>query len=73
VKKLEGFFSKLLDDLSEYLANRKGLLPLIGAGLVILNLILDLVLPHSFFSRTDILLQLGVVAAILGFLLARAL
>ena len=28
---MEGFFSKLLDDLSEYLADRKGLLPLLGS------------------------------------------
>jgi len=73
VKNIEQFFSKLLDNLSEYLANRKGLVPLIGAGLVVLNLILDLTAPATFFSSTDLLLQLGVIVAILGFLLARAL
>lgn len=73
MKKIEKFFSKLLDDLSEYLANRKGLVPLIGVALVIVNLILDLVLPNSFFAKTDIFLQLGVIVAIIGFLLARAL
>ena len=73
MKKAEAFLSKFLDDVSEFLAERKGLAPLIGAGMVILNLILDLTLPGSFFSQTDILLQIGIVIAIIGFLLARAL
>lgn len=73
MKKIESGLSKLLDDLSEFLADRKGLVPLIGVGLVILNLIIDLTMPGSFMSRTDLLLQLGVIVAIIGFLLARAL
>lgn len=36
--------SKLLDDLSNYLAHRKGLLPIIGILLIILNLILQFIL-----------------------------
>lgn len=73
MKKFESTLSRLLDNLSEYLADRKGLVPLIGAGLVVLNLIFDLALPGSFLSRTDILLQVGVIVAIVGLLLARAL
>lgn len=73
MKKIESFLSQFLDDVSEYLAVRKGLLPLVGAGLVFVNLILDLVLGDNFFTRTDIFLQVGIIVAILGFLLARAL
>jgi len=73
LKKIENFFSQFLDNVSEYLAARKGLLPLVGVGLVFVNLILDLVLGDNFFTRTDIFLQVVIIIAILGFLLARAL
>ena len=73
MKKIEDFLSQFLDDVSEYLAARKGLLPLLGVGLVFVNLILDLVLGDNFFTRTDIFLHVGVIIAILGLLLARAL
>jgi hypothetical protein len=73
LKKIENFLSDLLDNLSEYLASRKGMLPLIGVGLVILNLVFEFVFADSFLARTDLFLQLGVIIAIIGFLLARAL
>lgn len=66
--------SKLLDFLSEYLAHRKGLLPLIGIVLILLNLALQFLLPagHSLAS-SNLFLHVGLVAAILGLMLARAL
>lgn len=65
-------FNRFLDALSEYLADRKGLLPSVGLLLVIVSLILNL-FPGNWLTETDILLHLGVVVAILGFLLAWAL
>lgn len=65
-------FSKLLDRISEFLAARKGLLPLLGLLLIMLNFILRL-LPPTFLSTTDLFLHFGIILAILGFLLAWAL
>ena len=63
----------LLDRLSEYLARRKGLLPLVGVVLVLLNLIVRLFPGAGFLAQSDLLLHAGVIVAVLGLLLARAL
>lgn len=65
--------SKMLDNLSENLSQRKGLVPLLGLGLVMLNYLFELTLPGTFLTRTDLFLHLGVIVAILGFLLGQAL
>ena len=64
--------SDFLDHASEFLAARKGLLPLIGIGLVLLNLVFQ-VLPAGWISSSNLFLHLGIILAILGLLLARAL
>jgi len=63
----------MLDALSHYIAGRKGLLPLLGMLLVMCNLLLRLLLPHSWLGATDLLLHVGILISILGFLLARVL
>ena len=65
--------SALIDVLSRYLARRKGLLPLLGGLLVLGNQLLRLLVPESWLAGNDLLLHLGVLIAILGFLLARVL
>ncbi|KPL83151.1 hypothetical protein SE15_07770 [Thermanaerothrix daxensis] len=64
--------SRILDHLSEFLAARKGLLPLLGLGLILLNLIIQF-LSDGWVAQTHLLLHLGLIIAILGFMLARAL
>ncbi len=64
--------SKALDDLSEYFAQRKGLLPLIGIILVVINFVLSQ-FPLGWISESDLFLHLGVIIAIFGFMLAWAL
>lgn len=64
--------SQFLDQLSEFLAARKGLLPLIGLGFILLNLILQF-FSHGWIAQTNLFLHLGLILAVLGFLLARAL
>ena len=66
-------FSNFLDLASNHLATRKGLLPLLGIGLIILNFILVSFLPDWFFSRTNLALHLGIVIALIGQMLAWAL
>lgn len=65
--------NRLLDFLSDYLAHRKGLLPIVGLILVFLNAILQFVPGNLWLAETDLLLHLGIILAILGFLLAWAL
>jgi hypothetical protein len=66
--------SKFLDRASEYLSRRKGLLPLVGIGLVILNFLIVAIFPGSWFIvETNLFLHLGVVVALIGFMLSWAL
>lgn len=65
--------SKMLDFLSEYLAHRKGLLPIIGLALILLNLLLQFIFPGSILATANLCLHLGLIVAISGLMLAWAL
>ena len=65
--------SALLDIVSEYLAKRKGLLPIIGILFVLINGILQFVPGTGLLVESNLFLHLGVVIALLGFLIAWAL
>jgi hypothetical protein len=65
--------SKFLDHASEFLAHRKGLLPLIGIGLIIINLILQFAIPGNIIATSNLLLHIGLIIAIFGMMLAWAL
>jgi len=65
--------SRWLDSLSEFLAHRKGLLPLFGLLLVALNLLLQFILPGGWVVTSNLFLHLGVMLAIFGLVLAWAL
>ncbi len=66
--------SNFLDKASPFLAHRKGLLPLVGIVLILLNLILVLLLPPaSFLVATNLFLHLGLIIALFGLMLAWAL
>ncbi len=65
--------SRFVDWLSEYLARRKGLLPLVGLALVVLNLVFQFVLPPGWLVSSNLLLHLGIVVAVLGLMIAWAL
>lgn len=61
-----------LDKVSDFLSKYPGLLPLVGLGLIILNLILQ-IFPGSWFVDRNILLHLGLIISLLGLLLVRPL
>jgi len=66
--------SKLLDWLSEFLAHRKGLLPLIGLILIIINLLIQFLFPFGhWLPGSNLFLHVGLVIAIFGFMIAWAL
>ncbi len=64
--------SQFVDRLSEFLARRKGLIPMTGIGLVLLNLVVRLA-SHGWLARSDLFLHLGIIVAIIGIMLAWAL
>lgn len=65
--------SKLLDLLSEFLARRKGLLPLIGIGFIMLNLGVQFIAPGMWLATSNLCLHFGLILAIVGLMLAWAL
>lgn len=68
------WFSKLVDNASNFFAHRKGLLPMIGILLVIVNYVLPFFFgPYTIITGTNLFLHLGVIVAIFGFMLAWAL
>lgn len=64
--------SRLIDKLSAFFAAYKGLLPIIGVMLVIANFIVAIT-SSGFLANSNLLLHLGVIIAILGFMLGWAL
>jgi hypothetical protein len=67
------WLSKLVDNASNYFAHRKGLLPLLGILLVIVNFLLPFFIGPNFVTVSNLFLHLGVIVAIFGMMLARAL
>ncbi|HET6822437.1 MAG TPA: hypothetical protein VFH34_07290 [Anaerolineales bacterium] len=67
-------FSRLIDRASDFFAHRKGLLPLIGIVLVIINYILPFIFGlDNVITGSNLFLHLGVIIAIFGMMLAWAL
>ncbi|MFN2153533.1 MAG: hypothetical protein ACK2T5_18165 [Anaerolineales bacterium] len=66
-------FNQFLDRISDYLAHRKGLLPSLGILLIILNWILQLIPGLGWLASSNSFLHLGIILAIIGFMVAWAL
>jgi hypothetical protein len=65
------FLNNLLDKIPEFLVHRKGLLPLIGILLILVNLVLQF-FPVGWVAQSNLLLHIGLVVAILGLMVAWA-
>jgi hypothetical protein len=65
------FFNKFLDVLSDYFAHRKGLLPLVGIVLILINALLQFFPGGGLLAESNFLLH--VIVSILGIMLAWAL
>lgn len=65
--------SKFLDRASEFLAHRKGLLPIIGLIVILVNLLIQFIFPGSFIASSNLFLHVGLIVAIFGLMLAWAL
>jgi hypothetical protein len=68
------WLSRLLDHASNYFAHRKGLLPLLGILLIIINYILPFIFGlDNLVTGSNLFLHLGIIIAIFGMMLAWAL
>ena len=68
------WLSRLVDTASDYFAHRKGLLPLLGILLVIINYILPFIFGlDNLITGSNLFLHAGVILAIFGIMLASAL
>jgi hypothetical protein len=67
------WLNKMLDVLSEFFAHRKGLLPIIGILLILVNGVLQFFPGLGWVVTANLFLPLGVIVAIVGFMLAWAL
>ena len=67
------FLSQFLDHISEFLAHRKGLLPLLGVGLIVINLLIQFIFPGGWLATTNLFLHFGLIIALFGLMLAWAL
>lgn len=65
--------NRLIDILSNFFAQRKGLLPFVGILLVMGNLLLQLLPINGWVVESNFLLHLGLILAVLGLMLAWAL
>ncbi len=65
--------NQLLDVISDYLAHRKGLIPLIAVVIIVINGVLQFLPGMGLLGESNLLLHIGVILAIFGFMLAWAL
>ena len=66
---LIGLLNRLMDYVSEQIAQRRGLPVLLGACLVILNFVFQFIPGLRVLTTGNLLLHLGVVVGLLGVLL----
>ncbi len=64
--------NKLLDKISQFLGKYPGLLPLVGVGLIILNLLLQ-GFQGFWIVESNLFLHLGLIISLLGILMIRPL
>jgi hypothetical protein len=75
MNKLDAWFSKLLDRISDYVSAHRGAPVLLGVLLVVLNYVLVIIpgVQLGFVETTNLFLHLGVIIGLLGVLLGDAL
>lgn len=71
---LDSLINRIVEWISDILAKWPGLLPILGLGFILLNLVLQ-IYPGAghWYVDLDLFLHMGLLAAILGILLFRPL
>jgi hypothetical protein len=71
-QKMLNKLNSFVDVVSDYLSQRKGLLPIIGIFFIIINLGMQ-VFDLGWLTSSNLFLHLGIIIAILGIMVAWAL
>jgi hypothetical protein len=64
---------RMLNRIADFLAHNRGLLTLIGIGLILTNLLLQFFPTLGWLRESNLLLHLGIVLGLAGILIANAL
>ena len=67
------WLSRVVDKASDYFSRRKGLLPMIGMALIVVNYFLPFIFGLNWLTGSNLFLHLGILIAIFGMMLAWAL
>jgi hypothetical protein len=67
------WLSRVVDKASDYFSRRKGLLPMIGMALIVVNYFLPFIFGLNWVTGSNLFLHLGILIAIFGMMLAWAL
>ncbi|MDJ0752564.1 MAG: hypothetical protein QNJ45_03525 [Ardenticatenaceae bacterium] len=65
--------NELFDKMSDFLAKRPGLLPLLGILLIFINLVLQIFPADFWVIRSNIFLHIGLIIGFIGILLVKPL
>lgn len=63
----------VIDSISNYLAYRKGLLPILGIVLILVNWLIQFIPGLDWLAQSNTFLHLGIILALIGFMVAWAL
>ncbi|MEM9774041.1 MAG: hypothetical protein AAF902_05640 [Chloroflexota bacterium] len=66
--------NNLIDALNDFLSARRGLLPMVGVGLILVNFLIQIIFDSEMWIvSSNLFLHLGLITAIVGVLLIRPL
>jgi len=70
---MDKFILNLLDKSADFMAERPGFLPLLAIGFILINFLLQIVPGSGWIVESNLFLHFGLIIAIIGLLVVRAL
>jgi hypothetical protein len=70
---MDKFILNLLDKSADFMAEKPGFLPLLAVGFILINFLLQIVPGSGWIVDSNLFLHFGLIIAIIGLLIIRAL
>jgi hypothetical protein len=70
---MDKFILNLLDKSADFMAEKPGFLPLLAVGFILINFLLQIVPGSGWVVDSNLFLHFGLIIAIIGLLIIRAL